>query len=77
MCKCDCGNMTKLPKYKLESGHTKSCGCYAKEFSKKNFENHQQFRRNFILIKRIMIKLKWIDGMKTITDTQLVEILIK
>lgn len=45
LCKCDCGNMTKLPKYKLESGHTKSCGCYAKEFSKKNFENHQQFRK--------------------------------
>ena len=27
LCKCDCGNETRVNAYKLTSGHTKSCGC--------------------------------------------------
>jgi len=30
-CKCDCGNTTFVETYRLKSGHTKSCGCFAKE----------------------------------------------
>lgn len=26
-CKCDCGNMTEVSRWKIISGHTKSCGC--------------------------------------------------
>ena len=31
LCKCDCGNETILPKCKLTTGWTKSCGCLHKE----------------------------------------------
>ena len=27
LCKCSCGNLTKVPTGNLTSGHTKSCGC--------------------------------------------------
>ncbi len=27
-CKCSCGNVVFTDKYKLSSGHTKSCGCF-------------------------------------------------
>ena len=30
-CQCDCGNKTIVRKDSLESGHAKSCGCYAKD----------------------------------------------
>ena len=30
-CKCDCGNETVLPRTRLISGNTTSCGCYNKE----------------------------------------------
>lgn len=30
-CKCDCGKITEVPSKYLISGHTKSCGCLAKE----------------------------------------------
>ena len=26
-CICDCGNVTRVPRHKLTSGHTRSCGC--------------------------------------------------
>ena len=31
-CKCDCGNDFEVSSSKLRSGHTKSCGCYRKEY---------------------------------------------
>ena len=31
-CKCDCGNETIVTAYDLYHGHTKSCGCYFKEY---------------------------------------------
>lgn len=37
-CKCDCGNITTASYSKLHTGHTKSCGCYMLEVSKKNGE---------------------------------------
>lgn len=33
LCKCDCGRMTVVRSFRLRSGITKSCGCYAKEVS--------------------------------------------
>ena len=32
LCKCDCGNELVVSRPNLRSGHTKSCGCYSKEF---------------------------------------------
>lgn len=29
-CKCDCGNYTEVPIYRLRTGHTRSCGCLVK-----------------------------------------------
>lgn len=31
LCQCDCGNMTRTTACSLKSGHTMSCGCYAKK----------------------------------------------
>ena len=28
ICKCDCGNIARVPAHRLLSGHTKSCGCF-------------------------------------------------
>lgn len=35
-CLCDCGNITIVNGYELRSFGIKSCGCYRKEFKKKN-----------------------------------------
>lgn len=34
-CICDCGNITYVKGTNLRSGHTKSCGCYHNDISKK------------------------------------------
>lgn len=31
LCKCECGNEVVVNGYNLRSGHTQSCGCFAKE----------------------------------------------
>lgn len=31
LCQCECGNIIVAQGYNLTSGHTQSCGCYAKE----------------------------------------------
>lgn len=36
LCECDCGNQIVVTTTHLKSGHTKSCGCYAKEVSVRN-----------------------------------------
>ena len=33
ICKCDCGNYTRVLKSNFLTGHTKSCGCFAKQRS--------------------------------------------
>lgn len=40
LCKCDCGNDTIAVKTSLKRGHTKSCGCYAKEMLAKRTATH-------------------------------------
>lgn len=39
-CKCDCGNTIYVPKSKLVSGHTKSCGCLSNESTKERSTTH-------------------------------------
>lgn len=34
LCKCECGKEKYIAATKIKSGHTKSCGCYRKEFKK-------------------------------------------
>ena len=36
LCRCDCGKEIAVTTNHLRSGHTKSCGCYAKEVSIQN-----------------------------------------
>lgn len=39
-CKCDCGKIVIVRGVHLKNGHTKSCGCYAKETTKQlNYKN--------------------------------------
>lgn len=33
LCKCDCGNNTRVDQRNLRSGHAKSCGCLARELA--------------------------------------------
>ena len=51
LCNCDCGNEVIIRLYSLRSGNTQSCGCYAKECSRKSGKscslsvNHSFFRQ--------------------------------
>lgn len=40
LCRCDCGNEIETKGYALSSGHTKSCGCLAKEKLKSRLFTH-------------------------------------
>jgi len=35
LCRCECGNTSRVETYALTSGKIKSCGCYAREFNGK------------------------------------------
>lgn len=39
-CKCDCGNITEVSSNKLKTGHTKSCGCYKKDWANEYYTIH-------------------------------------
>lgn len=39
-CKCDCGNTITVRTAVLKNGHTKSCGCYAKEKASTSNKTH-------------------------------------
>ena len=41
-CRCDCGNETLVQRYRLKSGHTKSCGCLNAECTRARFTTHGQ-----------------------------------
>lgn len=45
ICKCDCGNTATVLGDRLKNGHTKSCGCYARERSRDGNSTHGQNRR--------------------------------
>lgn len=40
LCKCDCGNIKDIRYADIKSGHTKSCGCLAKETSSNRSYKH-------------------------------------
>lgn len=40
--KCECGKVIVVSKSHLNSGHTKSCGCFAKQRQKETFQTHGQ-----------------------------------
>ena len=39
-CKCDRGNITEVNSSKLKTGHTKSCGCYKKDWANEYYTVH-------------------------------------
>ena len=43
LCKCQCGNYTKVPINFLTGGHTKSCGCARREKNKWKPEKHPEY----------------------------------
>lgn len=57
LCECDCGNKVIVRKDSLESGYTKSCGCYMNELYEKGGGNKKHPNGT----KRIA---KILDGMK-------------
>lgn len=40
-CQCDCGNVKTILKYDLTRGNTTSCGCYRKEFRKRDLNGER------------------------------------
>lgn len=42
ICKCDCGNESEVSTAHLNTGHTKSCGCYNRELIGKSRRTHGQ-----------------------------------
>jgi hypothetical protein len=55
VCKCDCGNETYAPAYKLKSGHTKSCGCLSVELLKQRVTTHGRSKSAEFKIWQAMI----------------------
>jgi len=55
LCRCDCGNYTKVPINFLTKGHTKSCGCARKAKGKWKAENHPEIFEG-TNIKKIVIE---------------------
>lgn len=77
-CKCDCGNETTVSYCHLSSGHTKSCGCYLRESSKKlaklnlggKKENHPRWRSNLTEDERANIRVDQPEWSKTILSRE-------
>ena len=44
LCQCECGTIREVKQQDLKSGHSKSCGCYKKDFWSKDITN-QKFSR--------------------------------
>ena len=44
ICKCDCGNLTTVPRKRLIDGSTKSCGCLRRELSTTSHTTHGMSR---------------------------------
>lgn len=42
LCKCDCGNEVKINGHDLQTGNTKSCGCFRKQEGGKKFTTYNQ-----------------------------------
>lgn len=54
ICKCDCGNETKVLAYNLKNGHTTSCGCLlAENRGKANATHHESRTRLYRIWARM------------------------
>lgn len=53
VCKCDCGNITKLFLYQLTSGTTKSCGCFRTESLSSRKKDDALKRNHYHLYKKL------------------------
>lgn len=53
ICQCECGNIVKVVRAKLISGHTKSCGCWRRDNAKMIYNDltGQKFGRLTVLYK--------------------------
>ena len=47
LCECECGKRVVVVKYKVTSGHTKSCGCLVKKSIIPLIERVRQFKKNW------------------------------
>lgn len=68
-CKCDCGQEVWIETQRLIDGHTKSCGCFRKEFKKK--PNQEAFKNEiFASYKHIAEKrnLEFVLDLNTTTN---------
>lgn len=54
-CKCNCGNEIIIPERNLKNGHTKSCGCIAKELLVKRNLKHGLKKHKFYNTWKSMI----------------------
>jgi hypothetical protein len=43
-CQCDCGTVLIVLRYRLHSGHTKSCGCYSRDVTRARATRHGHSR---------------------------------
>lgn len=50
LCVCECGNKKVYNGQSLRTGHTRSCGCYAREFIKINNSTHGQAKTRLYII---------------------------
>lgn len=58
LCRCDCGNKKVVPAWNLVSGLTKSCGCFAIETKRKNFEARETHGQSYTRLYTVWISMK-------------------
>lgn len=54
MCKCECGTMKVVPKYRLLTGNTKSCGCLRRAVTGNMMKTHNMSKSRLNRIWRAM-----------------------
>ena len=54
LCVCECGNLTYVDVYSLQSGNTKSCGCLHKELASKQLTTHGKSHSRLYTIYNLM-----------------------
>lgn len=60
LCKCDCGGETVTSSGHLNSGHTKSCGCFAKEVARQKSLNNKCFYKHGLSKDKTFNRLSYI-----------------
>ena len=58
LCKCECGNEISVPTASLNSGNTKSCGCYNKDVIKERSQSEEFKQRSSNMMKELN-KKQW------------------